>query len=293
MTTFGEALQQARQLLGAGKYADARYIYVKLVEAAPEAADAWHELGITHLRAGDARAAVECLRCAVMLDDGNAAYHGNLGAAYQELKETSLARLSFKQALLLGKPTPLLYNNVALCLKDAGQCEAALATFDLALDLYGDYATAHFNKGNLLLELGRPVEAVASYQQAIRCQGNDAGAHCKLGMAHFELGELDEAVACFTRVLAIRPDYPEARRNRGFAWLAQGNFALGYPEFEWRTECQEFGNPRFEQPRWDGTPLDGRHPVGLYRTGTWRHVAFHSLPAVARGWRRSSVAARA
>ena len=112
MATFGEALQQARQLLGAGKLAEARSIYQQLVTAVPQAAEAWHELGITHLQAGDGSAAVDCLRRAVTLDAASGTYHANLGAAYRLLKEPQRARECFERAVQIGPPTAELYNNL-------------------------------------------------------------------------------------------------------------------------------------------------------------------------------------
>ncbi len=37
--------------------------------------------------------------------------------------------------------------------------------------------------------------------------------------------------------------------------LTQGRLAEGWREYEWRSQCQEFGNRWFSQPLWDGTPL--------------------------------------
>jgi hypothetical protein len=42
------------------------------------------------------------------------------------------------------------------------------------------------------------------------------------------------------------------------AWLQTGDFARGWPEFEWRFRCQEYAMPDLRRPLWDGGSLVGR-----------------------------------
>ena len=247
MATFGEALQRARQLLGAGDLVQAEIIYRRLVEAAPEAADPWHELGIVQLQAERFEAAVECLRQAVTLDPNHPAYPINLATAYRMLKRPDEAIAMFERALKLGPPTAELFNNLALSLKDTGQKDAALLAFDDALRIRPDYANGHFNRGNLLLEVGRLAEAAQSYQRAIDLRPEDAFAHCKLGMVYCELSrsgepnveavnvqntpsavvakqqQLAQAAACFRRAFELKPDYGEAYSNLAIVFSEQNN----------------------------------------------------------------------
>ena len=181
---------------------------------------------------------------------------GSRAAATQAIG--ARAAESLRRAVQLGPATPQLYNNLALALKDEGLPDEALAAFDAALAIRGDYATGHFNRANLLLEAGRLDEAVAGYRCAIEADPRDAGAWCKLGVAQFDRGQLPEAVHCFEQALSLQPGYAEARRNRGMAWLAQGDYARGWPEFEHRLVCDGFVPRVTDGPRWRGEPLAGR-----------------------------------
>ncbi len=256
--TFGELLMRARQNLSAGEFFKAETIYRQLVEAVPQAADAWHELGIAQFRAGQFQAAVSTLRQAIVLDPANAMYRVTLGAAQRSAGEPRQAAESFERALTLGGPAAEVYNNLGLALKDDGQIEAALAAFDHALALKTDYANGAFNRGNLLADAGRYEEAIDSYRRAIALNPADAGAYCRLGVAYGDLGCADEALAAFEHALAINPKYAEAHRNRAFVWLAQGRYREGWREFEWRLACDDLPMPQFAKPQWDGSPLDGR-----------------------------------
>jgi Flp pilus assembly protein TadD/predicted enzyme related to lactoylglutathione lyase len=258
VATIGEALQQARQLIGAGQLDRAEGIYRQLLAAAPHAAELWHEMGLVQTQLGRAQAAVGFLERATELDPASAAYHSNLGAVYRMLKRTDDAVTSFRLALACGPPPAELCNNLALALKDLGQTDDALGWFDQAARMRPDFANAHFNRGNLLLDVGRLDEAIASYRRAATLNPADAGVYCKLGVAYYDQGRLDEALVAFDRALVLQPNYAEVRRNRGLALLAQGNYQQGWSEFAWRLECEGFGKRQFAQPQWDGSPLAGR-----------------------------------
>ncbi len=258
MATFAEALSLARQALASGRFAEAESIYRQLLAAAPQVPELWHEMGLLQLQAGKPDAAQQFLERTVTLNPQSAAFLSNLGLAYRQRKRAGDAAECFRRAMSSGAATPELYNNLALALKDAGQEQDALAAFDAALALRGDYANGHFNRANLLLEVGRLEEAAAGYRRAIELQPQDAAAWCKLGVAYYDGAEMDAALECFSRALEVRSIYPEARRNRGMVCLAQGDFARGWPEWEYRTECDGFAAHPTTQPRWRGEPLAGR-----------------------------------
>ena len=62
----------------------------------------------------------------------------------------------------------------------------------------------------------------------------------------------------YERSLAIRPDYPEARRNRSFVWLLRGDYERGWPEHEWRLACRNHRILPVPRPRWYGEDVRGR-----------------------------------
>ncbi len=258
MATFAEAWTYARQALAAGSFDEAEPLYRQMLEAAPQLPDLWHEMGLVLFQTARPEPARECLERAVSLAPHTPDYLSNLGAVYRQLKRHVDAADSFRKALAAGTPTAELHSNLALALKDLGQQEAALAEYDAALAMRADFANGHFNRANLLLEMGRLVEAQAAYRRAIELEPEDAGAWCKLGVAHYDAAEMEAAVACFERALEIKPDYPEPRRNRAMVWLAQGDYARGWPEFDYRMFCDDFVPFATTEPRWQGEPLAGR-----------------------------------
>ena len=258
MATFAEAWNFARQALAAGSFADAEPVYRQMLDAAPQLPDLWHELGLLLFQTGQLEAARECLERARSLAPETPDYLSNLGAVYRQLKRPVDAADCFGRALAAGTPTAELHSNLALALKDLGQQDAALAEYDAALTIRADFANGHFNRANLLLEMGRLVEAQTAYRRAIELEPEDSGAWCKLGVAHYDAAEMDAALGCFERALELKPDYPEPRRNRAMVWLAQGDYARGWPEAEYRLVCDDFVPFATTEPRWHGERLAGR-----------------------------------
>ncbi len=258
MATFVEALAYARQLLGSGQAAAAEGVYRRLLEAAPEVADVWHEAGLVELQLGRNEAAIEHLRQATTLDPRNGAFWANLGIAQRRLKRPAEAVTSFRRAIELGLSTAEMHNNLAVALKDAGLTDAALEAFTRALAINANYANGHFNRGNLLLDLGHVEEAISSYRRAIALNPGDAAAHCMLGASSYFVGRVDEALACYEQALRIQPDYSEARRNQALAWLVRGDHERGLAAFECRFECDDQLRRRDTHPTWNGEPLGGR-----------------------------------
>ena len=71
-------------------------------------------------------------------------------------------------------------------------------------------------------------------------------------------GRIDEALAAYDQAVRLRPDFAPARYNRSHAWLLLGDYARGWPEYEWRWKLAAVPLPSFPQPRWDGTSQPDR-----------------------------------
>ncbi|MDH5254676.1 MAG: tetratricopeptide repeat protein, partial [Gammaproteobacteria bacterium] len=92
-----------------------------------------------------------------------------------------------------------------------------------------------------------------------------------LGNALQAAGRIEDALRSHDRALALKPDFADARWNKAFALLLQGDYAAGWPLFESRWDlagnpCDPEGSTR---PLWLGdAPLAGRtllvrHEQGL------------------------------
>jgi FkbM family methyltransferase len=155
-----------------------------------------------------------------------------------------------------------------------------------------DHANAWCFLGMVLHDEERYQEAVAAYQKALAINPTFAIALNNLGNTYRLMRQLDRAVECFDRAIALKRDYLIAFKNKatslcwegdvpaalsvyeeaqkiapgdadvhkhlGIMRLLLGDFAGGWPEYEWRWKTGEVVLPNIDIPKWDGSPLDGK-----------------------------------
>jgi Tfp pilus assembly protein PilF len=241
------------------KLDEAAASYRQAIGYKPDYADAHNNLGTVLASQGKLDEAVVSYQRALQLNPSSAGVHNNLGLSLARQNKLDEAVASYQQAIRLEPDDPESYNNLGIALAKQDKLDQAAARFQQAISLRPSFADAHNNLGSILEKQDKFDLAVASYQQAIRCKRDYPEAHNNLGIARWKQGRLDEAVTSYEQALDYRPDYPEAHWNRALAWLTMGHLERGWPGYEWRWKCKEFGAlPPFQAPLWDGSPLDGR-----------------------------------
>lgn len=275
-----------------GKLAEASESLRRAITLHPEHVDALIQLGITLARMGHQGEGAICLQDATRLCPSNAMAHNNLGVALAELGRPGEALASWRKAVELEPRYSEAHFNLAVALADNQKLDEAAAHYETALQLKPDYAEAYCNlglvrveqgrsaEGVILLEqalrlkpdytdaynnlglaltdLGRPEDGMVSYREALRRRPNDADAHNNLGTAFSALGRLEEALACYEQALRLKPGYPEVHWHRALAWLQQGDYSRGWPEYEWRWKRRRARPRSMERPLWDRGPLEGK-----------------------------------
>jgi tetratricopeptide (TPR) repeat protein len=275
-----------------GDRAGAEASFRRAVELRPDFVQALNNLGNVLKELGRGEEARAFYERAVALEPGFAAGHANLGWLLLELGRPADAEARFREALRLRPDSAEFHNGLAAALARQRRWDEAAAGAREALRLRPGLADAHGLLGAALAEAGKPDEALTHWREAVRlapssgqarsalgvallrCGDLEAAlaqcreavrlqpgwpdAHVGLGLVYAEAGRFDEALACYGRALEVAPDHPEAHRNRALLWLLRGDFARGWPEYEWRWRCKELPPRPFPRPRWDGGPLEGK-----------------------------------
>jgi tetratricopeptide (TPR) repeat protein len=193
------------------------------VRLAPNLAPAWSSLRQLLCDTDRHAEAVEYARTTVRLEPNSAEYYNGLGVALAGCDKVTEAEAAYREAARLDPKNASVHSNLGNSLRSQGRLDEAEASLRAALQFQTDYAEAHNNLGIVLVQAGREDEAVKHYGEAIR----------------------------------IRSDYPEARMNRSLAYLANADFARGWPEYEWRFKVNRKYKPP-PGPRWDGSPFPGK-----------------------------------
>ena len=175
-------LQQTEQWAAAGE------IYRRILEVAPDHADALHFSGVL--------------------------------AHQQERGEQAVALI--ERSLELEPERADWYSNLGIVLQDRLRLDEAIAAYEHAIALDPGHANAHSNLGVVLRATGRIVEAEAAYREAIRIDPDHSDAYNNLGVLLNGRGQAREAALCFSKVITLRPRYPEARRLLAVAYCTLG-----------------------------------------------------------------------
>jgi hypothetical protein len=136
-------------------------------------------------------------------------------------------------------------------LLDDRQPEAA-ALFGQAVRVGLDDAAAHNWLGLARLASGRFSAAEAAFDRALQLAPTDPLYHVNYGTALKEQGFLSAALSAYELALKYQPNYVLARWNRSLAWLQIGDFARGWPEYEWRFRREQSPPRKLDRPQWDG-----------------------------------------
>jgi tetratricopeptide (TPR) repeat protein len=271
-----EAIQHAAALIRDGKLDGAERLCLDILEVKPDDFDAVFLLGMVKAQRGDQSAALACFDRA--LESSPQSYEAlyNRGATLQALARHEEAVDAYDRALSVKPDCPDSLSNRGDALQALNRHVEAIASYDQALQLKPDFSQALNNRGNALLALKRHDEALDSYESALGFEPNRPELLNHRGVALEALQRYDEALESYAKALSLKPDYTEALSNRGVTlqalqrhadamesydralslvpdyadalWnkslllLLLGDFANGWPLYEWRWKRSDAPN---------------------------------------------------
>ena len=115
-------------------------------------------------------------------------------------------------------------------------------------------------QGNTAREHNDPETALRLYAEAMTQDRDSASAFNNYGNVLRECGDPQGAVPFLQRAIQLAPDSATANFNLAVAWLLQGNYAQGWPQYESRWQFEHLAGtlPQHAQARWTGQVLKDR-----------------------------------
>jgi predicted O-linked N-acetylglucosamine transferase (SPINDLY family) len=216
-----ETFQTALRHHQAGRLAEAKALYHKILQGAPKEADTLHLLGLIAHAEGDHDRAIELISESVEIAPLNAEAHYNLGVVLQDQGADPEAVTSYRKAISLNPEHAGAHYNLGNILQEDDALTEAERCYRRAIALNPIDPAAHDNLGTVLHRLGKPDEAVASYRRALSLGANDPETHNNLGITLHDQGQLMQAEGSYHAALALKPDFAEAWSNLGAALFTQ------------------------------------------------------------------------
>jgi tetratricopeptide (TPR) repeat protein len=297
---FGIAVGAHRQ----GQLAKARATYLELVDQPGLAAVVLHQLGVLAGQQGDHGRAAELISRAISIDPSQPMFFQNLAVSLERqgnLPRALDALIDFACALqrreLHGQAIPIYhrvlsadprryaaYVNMGTGLAWLGDTRGAIAPLLTGVAFYCwlvpelrgllDDMLPALRSADLL-----PADFVLPDQPPSGVVNMIEHALATLGKALTELDRPREAILSYRMAVQIEPGFALAHWNLALALLAEGDFAGGWKEYQWRWHWDRFPEVkrRLPAPEWRGQPLAGKTIVIYAEQGYGDTIQFAPL----------------
>ncbi|MBL8630793.1 MAG: tetratricopeptide repeat protein [Rhodospirillaceae bacterium] len=200
--------QAAVTLQQAGQFAAALERCAQILKSVPDYADALRLSALLHLQLSDAAGAIPFFERPVALQDADAPFWNNYGAALDRLGRLEDAVRAYDQAIAIQPLYPQAFFNRGVVLAKLGRPDQAIESYKQAVKLKADYIEAHLGLGNASRENGDVVAAEEAYRAVIRLNTNVFEAHFNLGGVLANLNRHEEALAAYKKAAVLAPHLP-------------------------------------------------------------------------------------
>lgn len=277
-----------------GELTRALALFRRAVALQPDDHQAQHNLGLALTQTGLHEEAIGHLTRAVELAPTNASWWSDLANALVQCQRYADAVPLYERSLALAPGQPVILANFAVALRGLRRYDDAVTVSHAALAQEPNFYDALCNLGNIQKERRHPAEAFDALSRAIALEPtlpaarvnlasleiaenrleearaiieavvtehpSHAPAWSVLGHCAFEEGNYAEAEDAWLRARDLDPTDASAEFNLANLWLLHGDFARGLPAYEARIRVTTtpFGRRFYEQPDWNGEPLEGR-----------------------------------
>ena len=132
------------------------------------------------------------------------------------------------------------------------------------------------DQGNQYRSQHQPEQALACYAQAFVADPQAAAAWNNYGNVTREIGHPRRAIPFLEMARELDPSNITAHFNLAVAYLLMGDYARGWPQYEWRWQYEHLAGtlPTWSQPRWQGQDLTGKTVLVVGEQGHGDNIQF-------------------
>lgn len=290
---FAKAVAQADAAASKGGWAEAESLLRMVAEGGRENLPVLVKLGVVQFLQGKLDEAKKTLGQAVVHEEAGFDAWYNFGCVLQKMRDMQGARDCFRHALQFNAKSLDAKTNLAVVAFELGDTEEAIALSYAALTDHPRDALTFANLSNFLRAQGANDEAWLCAQASVGIDPANPVALKMLGTLEYDRRRYGKAIEYFLQALKRDPENASLHLNVGMAALAQGDFANGWREYEWRHATMPYpGAPAsFALPLWRGEDIRGKTLLLFAEQGHGDTLQFIRLAqdVVARGARVRAV----
>ena len=199
--------QRADVYLREGKLTEAIAASKEALKIQPEDAGSYINLGNAFYRQNKPDAALRSYLRAAELEPNLPETYANIGSAYYQLKQDKEAIFYYQKALGIKSDLVGVYWNLGRIYQHQAKVDEAVENWEKAFAIQPDIVddNFHFNLGNTLFKMGKQEAALRSYQRAIALNPQNASAYGNLANLYSQQRNRDEAIKYYQQALKIDP----------------------------------------------------------------------------------------
>lgn len=239
------------------KLPEAMKFFKQALELDPQAAYAWHGMGLVRSIEGNSQVAIECLERAIQLQPYASVGRVLLAREYRRaglseraaeilpaLDEHRPVPFAFYDPIISRDVAPLnrsaaAVHSRALAAKQQGNTKLSAELFRKAIELNPRFTSAKANLANACLNLNRFEEAEALARQVLEDQPDNASFHDLLGASLFKRGKFDNALRAFQLAQELEPGQGAHAYWIGSVQSWQGHYRDALVTFERAAELDD------------------------------------------------------
>jgi tetratricopeptide (TPR) repeat protein len=169
---------------------------------------------------------LELYRLALDLDSHSSAAYAGIGKICWEMDSFPVAQAFLERGLASNPNAPELHFNLGLLFQSLSEDDAAVKSYQKAIELYGPNAPALYwvqlGTAQLTSAKAGPVEAEASFLKGLNQDPRFAQAYYELGKLCFQRKELDRAEELLDKAINLDPKLLSAYYQYGMTCLRNG-----------------------------------------------------------------------
>ena len=258
MAEIRNILRQALTQHQAGQLQAASSLYQQILNSDPNHAEALHLLGVIAIQTSRPQDAIELIERAVSIRSDQAAWFGNLATAQSAVGDLDAAVATYQTALELDSGYVEGHYNLGHVHGQMGNHAAAEACYREAIALNPAHVGSLNNLGTCLRQQGRSEESIEFLEQLTAGAAGFVEGHYNLANSLRDAERLEQSIGAYRRALEIEPDSPKVLAGLGISLLLSGEFESGWEAYESRLNVEAGAIPHGCAPLWGGDSLAGK-----------------------------------